>query len=99
MEESSSWTLIDAQSAVWAGAQNTKLFNTLYHSWCLTFLEIFSVDIHALTMWRPCTNSDCSPLYSIPIDMESENKTESEAHIGVFAMPHDYCDHLHSDES
>ena len=63
------------------------------------FSVIFSVKIHALTMLRPCAKSDFSSLHSVPIDLESENKAEAEAHIGVFAMPYNYCDYTHNYES
>lgn len=50
-------------------------------------------------MLRPGAKSDYSSLHSVPIDLESENKAEAEAHIGVLTMPYNYCDYTHNYES
>ena len=64
------------------------------------FSVIFSVKIYALIMLsQPCAKSDYSSLYSVPINLESENKAEAEAHIGVFAMPYNYRNYTYDYES
>ena len=50
-------------------------------------------------MLRPCAKSDYSSLHSVPINLESEDKAEAEAYIGVFAMPNDYCNYTYNYES
>ena len=54
------------------------------------------MSIHALETLKPCADCNCSSLYSIPVNLESENTETSEVNVGMLAMPHCCCDYIHS---